>query len=209
MESTTDSTSNAEPTHRAYYDEARTRSHPCNCQWTEDHPVEETAISLGYAGTSGHQQAATSRDAILDDDTNGVTSKAQRYALILARQNGTRGVTIAELREKHGTLHHGKMSSALTNLHKDGRLVALTERRLKCGIYVLPEFVHHGAETRPYKPNRREIDAQIIVGVLLDHRLRVWDLSADRCSCGEWNQDTADHSWSVHTANKIKEALDA
>lgn len=206
MESTTDSPPPAEPTHRAYYDEARTRSHPCNCQWTEDHPVEETAISLGYAGTSGHQQADTSRDAILDDDLNGVTAAAQRYALIMARQAGARGVTIAELRETKGGLHHGKMSSALTNLHKAGRLAALTKRRDKCGIYVLPEYIE-GRFTRPFKGNRREVSALDIKTVLLKHyrnKPDQWCLAPD---C-EWAPGLG-ISWADHQAEKIAEALNA
>lgn len=68
-----------------------------------------------------------------------------RYALILAKQAGPKGVTVAELREKNGRLHHGAVSAVLSRLADDGRLVALQERRGRCTVYVLPE--HQGARS--------------------------------------------------------------
>jgi hypothetical protein len=193
--------------HRVHY--APGRSGPCRCLIGADHTLHDDEPSLGYAGTSGHQQAATSRDAILDDDLNGVTAAAQRYVLVMARQRHAQGVTVAELRESKGGLHHGKMSSALTNLHKAGRLVALKARRDKCGIYVLPEFVED-REVRSYRPNKTKVDPEIIVGVMLAHP-QTLPLQGNRsflwhCGCG-WA--SRDQEFKRHLAGKIAEALDA
>lgn len=125
--------------------------------------------SLEYAGTSGNVNVDTSRDATIHADMSGITSTAQKYVLIVAGMMKGKGVTVAELRERNGKVHHGRVSAALTNLHIAGRLVALRERRGHCGIYVLPEYAGD-RERRAYRPNRRPVDAEIIVGVLLDHR---------------------------------------
>ena len=49
--------------------------------------------------------------------------------------------------------HHGQASGALSVLHKEGRLARLRNRRDKCAVYVLPEFVH-GRETARHGSQR-------------------------------------------------------
>jgi hypothetical protein len=154
--------------------------------------------SLGYNGTSGHQAAESSADATRHADTTGITNKAQRYALILATQNGAKGVTVAELRELHGSLHHGRISAALTNLHKAGRLAALKDRRRHCGIYVLPEFVE-GREVRQFRSNRPQIDREELKNLMHDHAVLI-SMAPGRpnhCKCGRWSwtpsKDFLDH----------------
>jgi len=127
----------------------------------------------------------TSRDATIHADLTGLTAKAQKYALILAGQRGTHGVTVAELRELHGSLHHGRISAALTNLHKAGRLVALRERRNHCGIYVLPEYVE-GREARPFRSNRPVIDRSELRNLLDHHRMIGDGVGHWRCYCLAW-----------------------
>lgn len=46
------------------------------------------------------------------------------------------------------TLHHGQSSGILSRLHAHGELERLTERRERCAVYVLPEYVN-GRETAP------------------------------------------------------------
>lgn len=146
----------------------------------------EPGPSLGYNGTGGYNsQSDTSRDAAYDDLVTGVTAKAQRLTLILAAQAGERGLTIVDLREAKGSLHHGKMSSALTNLHKGGRLVRLADRRDRAHIYVLPE--HAGErETLPFRANRPHIDRTELVSLLDHHRAINFGLGW-RCYCLGWS----------------------
>jgi hypothetical protein len=152
---------------------------------TPDPSEDEPSPSLGYNGTSGYNsQSDTSREAAYHDLVEGVTAKAQRLVLILAAQAGTKGITIAEVREAKGSLHHGKMSSALTNLHKDGRLARLEDRRGRCHIYVLPEFVDERV-TQVFRPNRPQIDRVELVN-LLDHHRMISDLGGRRCYCLGW-----------------------
>jgi hypothetical protein len=53
---------------------------------------------------------------------------------------GSTGVTVVDMRRMF-SWHHGQASSALTNLHKAGRIVRLAEKRDRCKVYVLPEHV--------------------------------------------------------------------
>lgn len=115
--------------------------------------MSEFKPSLPYAGTAGFVDVDTSRESAYREVTEGITAKSQKYVLILLSQVGTRGYTVAELREKSGALHHGRVSGALTSLHKAGRIVALRERRNGCGVYVLPSHVA-GREVRAFHPNR-------------------------------------------------------
>lgn len=169
--------------------------------------MSEFEPSLEYAGTSGNVNVDTSRDATIHADMTGITAKAQRYVLALADQRGRRGVTVVELRENDTSLHHGRISGALTNLHKAGRLAALRERRGHAGVYVLPEYVE-GREVRPYRPNRQAPDPQVIVGVLLAHSLLA-SLRVNvpnHCTCGGWKWEPGD-SFNDHLAREIAAAL--
>jgi hypothetical protein len=161
--------------------------------------------SLTYGGTSGNVDVETSREATIHADMSGITNKAQRYVLTMAGMMREKGVTVAEVREKNGTLHHGRVSAALTNLHRDGRLVALKARRNRCGIYVLPEYAGE-RERRTFKPNRKPIDEEVITGVILDHRYKFGSVGGQTCECG-WNPSEGDLSHVRHQAQKIAEAL--
>lgn len=108
---------------------------------------EDFKPSLPYAGTEGFAGSETSKQAALDAVIHGTASKRQRYILILAGRAKERGITVAELRDV--SLHHGRVSGALSVLHKVGKLARLTEVRGKCKVYVLPEFVGE----RPTEPH--------------------------------------------------------
>lgn len=103
--------------------------------------------ALPYRNTEGYAGSETSRQAALDAVIHGTASKRQRFVLILAGRAKERGITVAELRD--ASLHHGRVSGALSVLHKVGKLARLTEVRGKCKVYVLPEYVND----RPTEPH--------------------------------------------------------
>lgn len=144
--------------------------------------------ALGYNGTSGHQAADTSRDAVRADDESGRTNELQQYILHLARVRREVGVTVKEVRDRMADAHHGKVSSALTNLHKAGHLAALRERRTHCGVYVLPEHVGD-REVRPFRPNRPQIDHADMVTLLQGHT----SVGGWQCRCGVYTHSSAGH----------------
>jgi hypothetical protein len=112
--------------------------------------VAEMLPALEYNDSSGWSGGDSSQDRADFDDTSG-RSKARQEATLkyLALMEGT-GATYKELGSVLG-LHHGQISSVLTNLHKAGLVTRLKARRLKCEIYTLPNFAT--GETAPYKSN--------------------------------------------------------
>lgn len=50
---------------------------------------------------------------------------------------GFHGATVAEVRDFFG-MHHGRASSALSLLHRDGTVVRLAAKRDRCAVYVTP-----------------------------------------------------------------------
>lgn len=155
-------------------------------------------------GTRGSSGGGASADAALADLVKGVTNAAQKYVVIMAQQAGERGVTVAELREKTGSLHHGRVSSATTKMHIAGRLVALTERRGHAGVYVVPEYVN-GREERPYRRQSARLTIEAVESLLSEHGLlRTQGGRQVQCSCGE---DTVHsmHEHRRHVARKIVE----
>ena len=98
-----------------------------------------TDVDLPYAGTEGYAGSDTSRQRALAEAVDGTASKRQRYILILAERAGEKGITVAELRD--ASLHHGRVSGALSVLHKVGKLARLSETRNRCKVYVLPKYV--------------------------------------------------------------------
>lgn len=106
-----------------------------------------------YAGTSGWSGSETSEERARRIDKTGVTSKRQRIVLGLVKQRGAQGITVKELRDATGW-HHGIASGPLSVLHKEGHLVRLQERRLRCQVYVLPRYVMD-RDTSPYHRNAK------------------------------------------------------
>jgi DNA-binding MarR family transcriptional regulator len=82
------------------------------------------------------------------------------------------GLTWRELSDRTGW-HHGTASGALSVLHKEGLIARLEERRDRCQIYVLPEFVL-GREVTNYQPN---VSARLLREVLIEIEQ---DLLADK-----------------------------
>jgi hypothetical protein len=105
----------------------------------------ETGPALPYpdaaAGrSSGWSGSATSRERAHREDASGTTSARQRLLLSLLSEANMRGMTWREVAAATGQ-HHGQASGALSGLHKTGRIARLAERRGRCAVYVLPEFV--------------------------------------------------------------------
>lgn len=111
----------------------------------ETYAVDTHPVALPYAGTSGFSGSSTSEERARTQDADGTTGKRQVEVLQQLHLTQRLGRTVTELRESTGW-HHGQVSAALSNLHKVGLIQRLTERRGKCQVYVLPEYVG-GRET--------------------------------------------------------------
>lgn len=112
--------------------------------------------SLPYGGTQGWSGTDTSQERAERDATDGTATERQRWVLGRLKLMGHTGITVAELREASGW-HHGVTSSILTVLHKDQKISRLVERRGRCKVYVLPDYVDYRDES-PYKPNSSHKD---------------------------------------------------
>jgi hypothetical protein len=140
-------------------------------------------VALPYAGTEGFAGSETSKQAAVSAVIHGTASKRQRYVLILAGRARERGITVAELRD--ASLHHGRVSGALSVLHKVGKLARLTETRGRCKVYVLPEYVNdrptekHGVV---HKADKETVDAAATVEAWLrrgEDERALFDLDPD------------------------------
>lgn len=101
-------------------------------------------LSATYAGTTGWSGTVTSEAQARSPKHAHV----QRGVLIEVEKRMEIGLTVADLRRIYPDLHHGSLSSALTNLHRDGKLARLEDKRDRCHIYVLPGYVN-GRVTQP------------------------------------------------------------
>lgn len=97
--------------------------------------------ALPYAGTSGWSGSQSSYDRAIADDTSGTTNKRQKQTLSELYWAGHDGLTWKELATSLH-LHHGQASGVLSVLHKTGDVLRLKERRNRCAIYILPQFVN-------------------------------------------------------------------
>jgi len=101
-----------------------------------------------YAGTSGWSGTDTSLRRAHEDDRDGTTTRRQRITLAALSGAGPGGLTWKEL-ARVAEWHHGQASGVLTILHMAGRITRLTEKRDRCRVYVLPEYVND-RDTEPY-----------------------------------------------------------
>jgi hypothetical protein len=154
-------------------------------------------IEFPYAGTSGWAGSDTSRERAEQQDQDGTYTARQRTAMYELLHSLDYGVTWRELALATG-LHHGQASGLLSNLHKEGRIVRLTERRNKCAIYVLPEYTL-GRETSEHG-NTKAGSNQSKINQLLELHIPseelIWDMETrkHREYCAEcqypWPCDT-------------------
>lgn len=119
---------------------------------------------LPYAGTSGHSGSETSRLRAVEADQSGTTADRQKRTLFFLERYGRQGLTWKEL-STITAWHHGTASGVLSVLHKAGRIERLVERRNKCKIYVLKQYVNgrpyekHGGKRNSRHEIIREIEA--------------------------------------------------
>jgi len=104
---------------------------------------------LPYAGTSGWSGSDASRERAEERDSSGKTGQLQARVWAAVGNYGISGTTIKRLREIFPGEHHGTLSGALTALHKGGKIARLTEKRDRCSIYVLPEYVNGREVAQP------------------------------------------------------------
>lgn len=106
-------------------------------------------IPYGTTG-SGHAGNAASAERQVREDATGLTKARQTAALEAVTEAGYLGITTGEL-ENLLRIGHGQASSALSHLHRAGRIRRIQERRMKQELYVLAEHVGERKES-PYNP---------------------------------------------------------
>lgn len=120
---------------------------------------DRSATSAAYRGSTGSAGSATSAARAEREVEDGSAGRRQATILNLLAEAGPLGMTVVELRSpRYGLGHHGQVSSALTNLHIDGKVASLKyETRGRAGVYVLPEHVMSRI-VRPYESNAARRD---------------------------------------------------
>lgn len=106
-------------------------------------------IPYGQKG-SGWSGSETSRDRAEREDALGITGKRQAEVYALLATHTSKGMTVKEV-EDALSIGHGPASSALTHLHRAGRVARLQERRMNQQVYVLKGYVGDRDES-PYRP---------------------------------------------------------
>lgn len=97
----------------------------------------------------GHSGTDTSKERAEREASNGTATMRQKLLTIYLHNRAEKGLTWSEVAD-FLEVHHGSASSLLTNMHKQGRIVRLSEKRNKSKVYVLPEYTN-GRDTEPYK----------------------------------------------------------
>lgn len=133
--------------------------------------TEGTVLAFGGRTNpnSGHAGSETSRARATSEDATGVTGGRQNQAIHHLGDAGHRGLTWREFASETG-LHHGQATSALSNLHKAGRIDRLAEVRNRCKVYVLPMF-RAERETEPYGQtviHARVDQAALVIAALIE-----------------------------------------
>jgi hypothetical protein len=110
---------------------------------------------LPYAETSGHGGNGASKARAEREDADGTTTARQREALAYLDGAAEWGVTWKELGDSL-KWHAGQSSGCLSVLHKEGVIARLANKRLKCSVYVLPQYVL-GREESPHGSHRPKL----------------------------------------------------
>ncbi len=123
-------------------------------------PMFGRPASAPYAGGTGSTGSAASHERREREDESGISAYRQTQVLGALQDAGTTGLTWSELGERMGW-HHGQATGALSVLHKDGAIAALTRRRKRSTIYVLNENVADRPTREPgqTRGNRELADA--------------------------------------------------
>lgn len=108
---------------------------------------------LPYAGTSGWSGTDTSRSRAVTADYSGETLDRQQIVIRFLANAGSLGMTWKDLSDATGW-HHGTASGALSVLHRGEKICRLSDKRNRCKIYVLEEYVD-GRITEPHRGSIR------------------------------------------------------
>lgn len=92
-----------------------------------------------YAGSSGWSGSSTSERRAAEEDASGVTAARQRAVLIHVSDCGEEGATWHEVADALG-LHHGQVTSALSNLHRSGHLIRTSRVRGRSKVYMSASY---------------------------------------------------------------------
>lgn len=112
-----------------------------------------TMIEYPNGHGSGHAGNDSSKDRQVREDASGLTKQRQAMTLDAVTKAMGRGITSGELENFLG-IGHGQASSALSHLHRAGRIKRIKDRRMKQEIYVLAEHVG-GRKESPYTPREQ------------------------------------------------------
>lgn len=142
-------------------------------------PVGQPVLPYGVLGDANSGFAAgvaTSEERARQADTDGTTSRRQTQTLSAlgtvrgtawmnppgdGEVGGVHGMTWKELADFYDW-HHGTASGVLSVLHKAGKIARLTERRNRCFVYVLNEYVN-GRDTQ-----EQGRDPEVMIDRLMD-----------------------------------------
>lgn len=146
-----------------------------------DMQAMDPPLMVPYGNTgSGHAGNASSRERQVREDASGMTQSRQKAALAAVEMAMSHGITSAEL-EDYLKIGHGQASSALSHLHRAGRIKRIKDRRKTQEIYVLADYVGDRKES-PYNPrpeqrkhpkfssDRTVMEAMKIAQLDMDHR---------------------------------------
>jgi hypothetical protein len=122
---------------------------------------------LPFNGTSGWAGSKASQERQMMLDETGETGKRQKAVLRELRNAGTHGAIWRDIALALG-IHHGQASAALSVLHREGVIARLDEKRAKCSIYVLPEYVN-GRATSDSMKTQASINANAIKAIRALH----------------------------------------
>ena len=105
---------------------------------------------MTYAdGTAGHSGTDTSAERV---EVEGPSlSMRLRETQVLLGRRGYHGLTSPEL-EEIALIHHGRASSALTNLHRMGLIARTATRRDGCKVYKHLDYLESWETVEPYVP---------------------------------------------------------
>jgi hypothetical protein len=122
---------------------------------------------LPFNGTSGWAGSDASKNRQMFIDESGETSKRQQSVIDELRSAGTYGAIWRDIALALN-IHHGQASAALSVLHRENVIARLADKRSKCSIYVLPEFVNGRATTDGMK-TQASINANAVKAVRALH----------------------------------------
>lgn len=91
----------------------------------------------------------TMQDAVIEHNGHVIKGENQQIVLKMVKKRPVMGYTAREIEDAHG-LDHGKVSGALSLLHKKGIISLLNEKRNGFRIYVLSEHIK-GREVKARK----------------------------------------------------------